>query len=288
MDAQIEVMAEGLAFPEGPVVMPDGSIIVVEILGGRLTRIWGDGRTEVVATPGGGPNGAALGPDGALYICNNGGGHHEPYSGGRIERIDLSTGKVERLYDKVGEHALQTPNDLVFDAQGGLWFTDYGRREERWVGKGGIYWCKPGGEDIREEWFGGLGCNGIGLSPDGQTVYMATTNAGRLFRFTVTAPGTLSRERGQAEVIVGGSAKGRFDSLAVTASGSVCVGTLDTGGITTLTPEGEARFTPLPDRQVTNIAFGGADMRDAYITLSRTGRLARVRWDEPGLKLNFG
>ena len=69
---QFEIVAEHLAFPEGPVVMPDGSIIVVEIGAGRVTRIWGEGRTEVVAATGGGPNGAALGPDGAIYVCNSG------------------------------------------------------------------------------------------------------------------------------------------------------------------------------------------------------------------------
>jgi gluconolactonase len=59
------------------------------------------------------------------------------------------------------------------------------------------------------------------------------------------------------------------------------------GGITTITPAGVSTHTPLPDPLVTNIAFGGADMRDAYITMSATGQLAKVRWPDPGLKLNF-
>ena len=62
----IEIIAEGLGFPEGPVVMADGSIILVEIQAGLISRIWGDGRREVIAEPGGGPNGLAIGPDGAL------------------------------------------------------------------------------------------------------------------------------------------------------------------------------------------------------------------------------
>jgi gluconolactonase len=287
-DTPIEILAEGLEAPEGPVVMPDGSVIVTEITGGRLTRIWGDQRKEVVAQTGGGPNGAQLGPDGALYVCNNGYSHQDGYTGGRIERVDVATGKVERLYDKVGDNPLQMPNDLVFDAEGGLWFTDYGRQGRRWMGKGGLYWCRPDGSTIREEWFGGVTCNGVGLSPDGATLYLATTNAGRLFRFAITAPGVLSKERRESAVFVGAAAgDGGFDSLAVTASGAVCIGTLRTGGVTTVTPDGQTCFLPLPDRFVTNIAFGGADMRDAYVTLGRTGRLAKLRWDEPGLKLNF-
>ena len=69
----IRVLATDLAFPEGPVVMPDGSVVLVEIRAQQLTRVWPDGRKEVVAKIPGGPNGAALGPDGKMYLCNNGG-----------------------------------------------------------------------------------------------------------------------------------------------------------------------------------------------------------------------
>ena len=59
-------------FPEGPVFMPDGSVIVVEIAGQRLTRVAPDGTKTTIAEMGGGPNGAAMGPDGKIYVCNNG------------------------------------------------------------------------------------------------------------------------------------------------------------------------------------------------------------------------
>ncbi len=109
-----QILATGLQFPEGPIAMTDGSVLIVEIAAGRLSRWRPDGRIEVVATPGGGPNGAAIGPDGACYVCNNGGfvwhtdsaggryphGRAADYAGGRIERIDLATGRVERLYDR--------------------------------------------------------------------------------------------------------------------------------------------------------------------------------------------
>src|ERR1051326_2508079 len=70
---QFREMATGLRFPEGPVAMEDGSVIVVEIAAGAITRITKEGKKQPVATPGGGPNGLAIGPDGALYVCNNGG-----------------------------------------------------------------------------------------------------------------------------------------------------------------------------------------------------------------------
>ena len=69
----MRIIAEGLRFPEGPVAMPDGSVILTEIAAGRITRISPDGAKTTVATPGGGPNGLAIGPDGKLYCCNTGG-----------------------------------------------------------------------------------------------------------------------------------------------------------------------------------------------------------------------
>ena len=70
---QMEEIASGLEFPEGPIAMDDGSVILVEIKRGTLTRVQPDGSTEIIAELGGGPNGAAIGPDGAVYVCNNGG-----------------------------------------------------------------------------------------------------------------------------------------------------------------------------------------------------------------------
>ena len=69
----MRVVAEDLWFPEGPVWVGDGSVLVVEIRRRTLTQIWLDGRKRIVAELGGGPNGAALGPDGHVYVCNNGG-----------------------------------------------------------------------------------------------------------------------------------------------------------------------------------------------------------------------
>ena len=145
--ADVTEIASGLEFPEGPVAMADGSVVVVEIKGGRITRVSADGEKSVVAETGGGPNGAAIGPDGKLYVANNGASFHyiemegmlipeQPpapgqYEGGRIERVDLDSGAVEAIYSECDGRPLRSPNDLVFDAQGGFYFTDHGIREER-------------------------------------------------------------------------------------------------------------------------------------------------------------
>jgi gluconolactonase len=284
----MEIIAEGLAFPEGPVVMADGSVIVVELAGGRITRCW-NGRTETVCDIGGGPNGAAIGPDGALYVCNSGGldlvklqNARGPGHEGRVERIDLDTGKVERLYESCDGIALEAPNDIVFDAEGRIWFTDLGKTHDGIRTASGLFSALPDGSDIVAINRHAVSYNGVGLSPDSLYVYVADTHQARLWRYdrkveaqrptwVATAPGPVG-----------------FDSLAVTAVGNICVATLYDGGISTITPDGMvSKLAIAGEPYVTNVAFGGADMRDAYITLSTTGRLVKTRWDEPGLELHY-
>lgn len=298
----MEIIAEGLAFPEGPIVMPDGSVILVEIKAGALTRVWGAGKREVIATLGGGPNGAALGPDGAVYVCNNGGftwheaagftvpGHAAAdYTTGRIERVDLATGKFERVYDQINGHRLSGPNDLVFDASGGFWFTDHAKTYARHRDQGGLYYAKPDGSLLKEVAYSMVSPNGVGLSPDEKTVYMADTHTARLWAFDVVGEGEIAPAAlgspGRCVVTMPGYQL--FDSLAVEADGRVCVATLINGGITAIEPSGAFEQVAFPDVLVTNIAFGGADMRDAYVTLSGTGKLVKTRWPRPGHALNF-
>jgi gluconolactonase len=296
-----EVIATGLQFPEGPIVMPDGSVILVEIKRGALTRVW-KGRTEVIATLGGGPNGAAFGPDGAVYVCNNGGfAWHEigdflipgnaagDYETGRIERVDLNTGKVDRLYERIDGKRLSGPNDIVFEKSGAFWFTDLGKWRKRKKERGGLYYAKPDGSLLKQIQYGTLGLNGVGLSPDEKVVYAAETEAARLWAFDVVGPGEIAPPRPGfvGRFVAGQSDLCLFDSLALQANGDICVATIIKSGITTITPAGVSSHVAFPDPIVTNICFGGADMRDAYITLSATGQLVKARWPEAGLKLNF-
>jgi gluconolactonase len=302
--AEVEILATGLGFPEGPVVMPDGAIVLTEIRNNRCSRVAKDGKVSVFSEAGGGPNGLALGPDGALYLCNNGGsryvdgfsmgvGPHPDYKFGSIQRLDAKTGAATLLYKECNGHTLSAPNDLVFDKAGGFYFTDLGKRYARHRDHGGIYYALPDGSKIVEVAYPILSPNGCGLSPDGKTLYAADTEGARLWAFDIEAPGVIRRAKPHAphsgRVIAGLPGPARFDSLAVMASGNIAIATLSTGYIVEISPAGDiVRQVKMPDTYPTNICFGGPDMRTAYITLSDSGRLGAMQWPEPGLKLNFG
>jgi len=299
----MRLMTTGLAFPEGPIAESDGNVLVVEIEARRLTRVHADGRQEKVAQLQGGPNGAAVGPGGKIYVCNNGGfgwvrengglrphGPSVDYTGGWIEIVDPRTGRHERLYDRCDNLALKGPNDLVFDGEDGFWFTDLGKRRAADMDLGALYWAKADGSCIRRISGPMITPNGVGLSPDGKTVYVAETDTGRLWSFEVMSAGTIrpapypSPNGGRLVAAPGGHV--RLDSLAVTASGRVCVAALEQCAIMEVDPvHGMVHWHRVPDSKVTNLCFGGDDMRTAYVTLSHRGELMALDWHERGLTL---
>ena len=305
---KIREIARGLQFPEGPVALADGSVLLVEIARGTLSRVTLDGRISVVADLGGGPNGAAIGPDGAVHVCNNGGfrwhteadGTHRPvgqaedYSGGRLERVDLATGRVERLYDSVEGLALRGPNDLVFDAHGGFFFTDLGKARETDMDMGGVYYGQADGRAASVIARPLMTPNGVGLSPDGRTLYYAETAGARVWAYDITAPGQVRKDGwpspngGRMVTASPGGHLQRFDSMAIDALGNICVATLMHGGISIVSPDGSiTSHVPLPDRFTTNLCFGGPDRRTAFVTLSGSGRLIAIDdWPIPGLQLH--
>jgi len=295
----VREIARGLRFPEGPIALDDGSVVLVEIERGTLSRVDGAGRIDVIAELGGGPNGAAIGPDGAIYVCNNGGfrwqesdgrlvpvGTPEDYRTGRIERVDLATGRIDVLYNHCDGQKLNGPNDIIFDRHGGMWFTDLGKTYDSYRDLGAIYYAKPDGSHISRQIVHRETPNGIGLSPDEKTLYFAETLTGRLWAYRIAAPGEVDTTSGR--LVVGLPGFQLFDSLAVDAQGNVCVATLVNGGITVVSPDGErVEHLPFDDPFVTNICFGGEGLRTAYITLSSSGRLVATEWQTPGLALNF-
>ncbi|MEC9392833.1 MAG: SMP-30/gluconolactonase/LRE family protein [Pseudomonadota bacterium] len=295
-----------LKFPEGPIYMPDGAIILVEIAKGTLTRINVDGSKDIIADLGGGPNGAAIGPDGCVYVCNNGGfkwhevdgllipgGQGNDYSGGRIEKVDLKTGSVDVIYTECDGNPLKGPNDIVFDKDGGFWFTDLGKTNGRVKDQGALFYAKIDGTFIKEVVFPIESANGVGLSPKEDVVYVADTTPGRLWGYPIIEPGVIDGPKSfgihsSMHFIHGSSELALFDSLAVDSEGWINVATIFKGGITRISPDkSKYEFFPTDDLLTTNICFGGDDLKTAYITLSSTGRLVKTDWDVAGHKLNF-
>ena len=296
----MRVIATGLRFPEGPVYLNDGSIALVEIASGAVTRIAPDGTKTTIATPGGGPNGMAVGPDGAFYVCNNGGFtwseeggvirpglQPENYETGRIERIDPTTGTVTRLCDSCNGHKLRGPNDIV---------SDLGKTRARDRDWGGLYYARPDGSFITEIGYRLNTPNGVGLSPDGKTVYVAETATARLWAFDLEAPGVAKRHPGQphgGRFVCGLGGLQMFDSLKVDAAGNICIATLVTGAVTVIAPDGRVlRVVRFADPMTTNICFGGPGLTKAYVTLSGIGQLVELDWtgadwDVPGLPLAY-
>lgn len=291
---ELQVIAHGLAFPEGPIAMPDGTVVLVEMFGQRLSRVHPDGRIDVICAVPGGPNGAAIGPDGRIYLCNNGGAfagefrngnwdlwYADPatYIGGAIQVVDMARGTVDSMYTHCDGIRLSAPNDLVFDAHGGFYFTDLGYAHDTYK-RTGVYYASPRGDAIRFV-VASDAANGVGLSPDGQTLYWNITPTAQVMACTLASPGVIADS---PRVLYQFGDGCMLDSLAVDSGGNVCVAVLGAGAIGVVSPNGELReYYPTGDSGTTNICFGGADLCTAYVTLGGSGRLVALPWPRAGL-----
>jgi gluconolactonase len=135
-----------------------------------------------------------------------------------------------------------------------------------------------------------LAPNGIGLSPDLSTLYVAEMETARLWSYAIAGPGVVHKRpfpsQSGGELVIGLGGFQRLDSLKIAASGNICVSTLVTGCITVISPQGELLDQVwMPEIYPTNLGFAGRGLRDAVVTLSLTGMVGRLRWPEKGLRL---
>jgi gluconolactonase len=289
-------LASGLAFPEGPIALSDGSLLIVEMFGPYLTRIHANGRVERICAVPGGPNGIAMGPDGRVYVCNNGAAFSgvfrnnnwdlwysdvATYVGGAIQAIDLTTCAIETLYTQSDGIPLSAPNDIVFDAHGGFYFTDLGYMHDTRK-RTGIYYASPHGDAMRFV-VGSESANGVGLAPDGETLYWNITPTAQVMACQLAAPGVVAHAPQQLYRFDTGC---MLDSLAIDSAGNVCVAILGAGAIGVITPTGElCEYYATGSSGTTNICFGGADLRTAFVTLGGSGEVVTMRWPRAGLAL---
>ncbi len=181
----MKVIADGLAFPEGPTIERDGSLYVTEPRGGRITKIARNGVKSVFVQTGGA--GLAKGPDGNFYLCNGG--------AGRVEKI-APAGKLSHFIDTVDMVSLHAPNDLTFDQHGGFYFTDPHPLPEnvRWADSPIADVCYSDLRGNSRRVCSGLPFpNGVAISPDGETLVVATRrDRAASLRTRLRSPGSLA------------------------------------------------------------------------------------------------
>jgi gluconolactonase len=293
----LTVLAQGFRSPEGPTVLPSGSIAFTTLSGDVMTvSLTGQLGTLLPAVPG--VIGTVLGPhhENALYIAKYDAEHAKLVEGqgndsqrvptnGAILRLDLRSRAVSTLYTQWDEQPLQGPNDLLIDGYGDLWFTDYFAPA--------LYWARTDGSAIRRMVYPLPDANGIALSPDRRALYLVSE--GKLVMFTITGRGQLAQdeEDTQVKTLATLNDKWRVDGIKTEAKGNIVLACWEEG-LVVITPKGEVLSqTRLPGLGVSNFVFGGPRLRTVYMTTTvdgtgangmPQGRLVAMPWPRPGLK----
>lgn len=294
----VNEIASGFSFTEGPCFDANGVLHVVELANRCVSRIV-DGERVVLAELGGSPNGAAFAPNGDLYIAN-GGGNWGPNAstngvagrggaGSYIQRINPD-GWSQTVLAEIDGKPLNSPNDLCFDTDGGLYFTDPvwpdrhedGSPDVSTVSAGDVCYLASDGT-ARRIHTGLLFPNGLAISPDGTYLVVDETGTGLVHRFDIEAPGVVS----EPEVYVDLGPTSGPDGMAFDSTGRLIVAGHGSGHAFVVAPGGgtvESELT-FEDPEVSNVCFGGPNFSTMYFTLARHGKVVAVEWDVPGAPL---
>ena len=254
-----EVVAEGLGFPEGPLVLGPGRVAWVEQYPGRVAIVE-DGAVRTLAHVGGSPNGLALAPDGAIFVTQNGGKLGDWYSEDpRVPglQVILPDGTVETAVTEAGGRPLRRPNDLCFAPDGSLWFTDPGDYAPDEAIAGWICRYAGGVAEIVHE-LDNVYPNGIAIDHDGRVLWVETHT--HLVR---SADG----------VVADLGPEGTGDGFALADDGTLLVGTAFSGALHVVAPgaDGARAVTTVrwaDDLLLSNCAFDGHAL---WVTDATTG-----------------
>ncbi len=271
----VTVLISGYDSPEGPCFDGDGNLYFVNWESSSIVRLTPAGEASEWFNTGGIPAGLAFHRDGSLYVADEGDDIHG------VLRISPS-GTVTTVVDAYDGAPLNGANDLVFDADGVLYFSDpWGSSLERPIG--GFYRLFPDGRLQRIDQ--GLAFpNGVALAPDGGAVYLAETSRNRILRYGIAPDGAV----GEREEFATLRDEPGPDGMAFDAAGNLYVARFGAGRVDVIGADGHAvDAIAVPGRKVTNVAFGGPDRTTLVITEVETASLYRVELDVPGLRL-FG
>jgi len=294
------VVVTGLSYPEGPRIDANGRLHVVELAAGTVSRVV-DGRREVLAAPGGSPNGAAFDTEGRLWVCNNG-GHWGPNAstggiagpGGLVPaaiQVVHRDGTWRDVLTEIDGTPLASPNDVALDPRGGMWFTDPVWAPRDGAGVAAASASPPGTVCYTDEEGQGVRChtgmvfpNGLALTPDWAELLVGETGTGRILAFRIDGPGRLREPRVWCDL----GATSFPDGMAFDSAGRLVVAGTGSGALFVATEGGHVDRVPMQDVDVTNLCFGGPDGRSLHVTQAALGRVVVVDWDVPGEPLPAG
>lgn len=283
--------AVSIVFTEGPAADAAGNVFFSDIAGNRIVK-WTPGADwEEFRKPSHRANGLAFDAQGRLLACEGDGGD----GGRRVTRTDLSTGRIEVLAERYQGKRFNSPNDLVIDRRGRVYFSDprYGDQKGRELDTEDVYRIDPDGSLKRVATRPDLyKPNGVAISPDGRTLYVADTRPepereARLMAFDIDEEGGLSNDR---SVYSFGTGRG-IDGMTVDVEGNI-YGAAGRGsnppenraGVYVISPQGKLLGRiPIPEDSVTNCTFGGPDLKTLYVTAGKT--LYRIRTRNKGYLL---
>jgi len=272
-ECRVERFAECGGFLEGATVARDGTLWVVDLLSGNVLSVDGRGSCAARANTGGQPNGAKFHRDGRLFVADKLRG---------IVAVDPASGDVTPIVDMHRAERLRGTNDLVFDDEGGLYFTEpYGSGALNPNGR--VFYLPADGSGLRVLEDSMAFPNGVVLSPDGNSVLV-----GEYARKRVVSIPSLGAADPFATTYVYGRTEGGIgpDGLAFDEHGNLYAAIFQGGAVQVFDPAGYALGRiPLPEGAgtfVTNLAFGGEWL---YITEASEGVVWRVRMRVRGLPL---
>lgn len=267
-DARPDLIIKGLMFAEGPGSDAFGETYFCDMSGTRVYRIVRGAsgiRADVVVEDSGGCSGIAWSRDGRLYAAQN--------FTGRIVEVALGAdgaGTLRGIVETYGGEPRSGANDLVIQADGGIWFTNMGNKIHKdW---GGVYFTTTAGLEPVQVKVPLERPNGIRLSPDGLTLYVADYMRPFVWSFPVLGPGKLGEGRVFASLaVVGEPARVTGgDGMTVDRLGNVWVAVPSAGAVVVFDSQGKPLGRVMMPESPSNCAFGGADGRTLYVT-ARSG-----------------
>lgn len=261
--------AELHSFLEGPSFDRAGNLYVVDIPWGRIFRISPDGEWELVLEYDGWPNGLRVHRDGTIYLAD--------YKNG-IMHFDPASGRIEPFFSQYRSEGLKGANDLIFASNGDLYFTDQGQT--------GLQ--DPSGRVFRLRAGGGVDClidtvpspNGLVLNHDEGSLLVGASRSNAIWNLPLLEGGGTSK----VNLFIQMSGGGGPDGLALDEEGGIAICHAGLGSIWLFSKLGEPLLRVRSCRGVstTNLAYGGDDRRDLYITESKSGAILKVRMPTPG------